>query len=224
VPADNGGDRFLVEGSVVHDDAPSRSKPRRGSSRRSAHAAIELAAFRLFGERGFEGTTLDAIAAEVGVGRRTLFRYYSSKNDIPWGQFDRTLSHFRDLLEATPEQVPLPLAIHRAVVGFNDFPDDAEPPHRERMRLILETPALQAHSVLRYADWRSVIADYVARRLGVDAHDLVPQLVAHVSLAMALTAYQQWLERPAETLTELLDASMAALVDHLSVILLDPTS
>jgi len=129
-----------------------------------------------------------------GVGRRTLFRYYSSKNDIPWGQFDRTLRHFRDLLEATPEQVPLPVAIHRAVVGFNGFPDDAEPPRRERMRLILETPALQAHSVLRYAEWRSVIADYVASRLGVDADDLVPQLVAHASLAMALTAYQQWLD------------------------------
>src|SRR5262245_3567476 len=53
----------------------------------TSHAAIEEAAFRLFGERGFEGTTLDAIAREVGIGRRTLFRYFASKNDIPWGQF-----------------------------------------------------------------------------------------------------------------------------------------
>jgi mycofactocin system transcriptional regulator len=188
----------------------------------TSHAAIEQAAFRLFGERGFEGTTLDAIAAELGVGRRTLFRYYSSKNDIPWGQFDRTLSHFRDLLEETPEQVPLAQAIHGAVVGFNDFPDDAEPPHRERMRLILETPALQAHSVLRYAEWRGVIADYVGRRLGVGTDELVPQLVAHLSLAMALTAYQQWLQRPTETLAQLLDASMAALVEHLTAASLDP--
>ena len=62
-----------------------------GRPEATSHAEIEQAAFRLFAERGFERTTLDAIADEVGVGRRTLFRYYPSKNDIPWGQFDRTL-------------------------------------------------------------------------------------------------------------------------------------
>ena len=44
-----------------------------------------------FEERGFEMTTMDDIAAAVGVGRRTLFRYYPSKNDILWGQFDDSL-------------------------------------------------------------------------------------------------------------------------------------
>jgi hypothetical protein len=82
------------------------------------------------------------------------------------------------------------------------------------MRLILQTPAVQAHSVLRDAEWRGVIADYVARRQGVRPDDLVPQLVAHVSLALALAAYQQWLERSDVTLTQLFDASMAALRQH----------
>lgn len=68
----------------------------------TTHAEIESAAFRLFAEHGFEQTTLEAIATEVGVGRRTLFRYYASKNDIPWGRFDRTLVHFRELLAAQP--------------------------------------------------------------------------------------------------------------------------
>ena len=51
---------------------------------------------------------------------------------------------------------------------------------------------LQAHSVLRYADWRAVIAEYVATRRGLDPADLVPRVVGHVSLA--LSAYEQWLE------------------------------
>ena len=55
------------------------------------------------------------------------------------------------------------------MVEFNRFPADASPPHVDRMRLILETPALQAHSALRYAEWRQVIADYVAERLGVSS-------------------------------------------------------
>jgi mycofactocin system transcriptional regulator len=181
----------------------------------TSHAAIEQAAFRLFAERGFEGTTLDDIADAVGVGRRTLFRYYASKNDIPWGQFDRTLDGFRKILDEMPEDIPLHVAVHRAVVAFNEFPEDASPPHEQRMRLILETPALQAHSVLRYAQWREVIAEYVARRSGLDQEDMYPSVVAQVALALALAAYDQWLRHPGASLPELLDEAMAALARHM---------
>jgi mycofactocin system transcriptional regulator len=194
------------------------TKPTRapvGRPEATSHAAIEQAAFRLFTERGFDGTTLDAIAAEVGVGRRTLFRYYASKNDIPWGHFDRTLEGFRQILDDMPADIPVHEAVHRAVVAFNDFPDDANPPHRERMRLILESPALQAHSVLRYSEWRAVIAEYVARRLGLRPDDMVPSVVAQVSLALALTAYEQWLRDPRSSIRSLLDQAMDALADHL---------
>lgn len=181
----------------------------------TSHAAIEQAAFRLFADGGFNATTLDAIAAEVGVSRRTLFRYYSSKNDIPWGQFDRTLEAFRHVLAGMPADIPLHDAVHRGVLAFNEFPEDAQPPHRERMRLILQTPALQAHSVLRYGEWRAVIADYVAERLGLAPDDLTPRVVGHVSLALALSAYEQWLESPDASLQMLLREAMASLAEYL---------
>lgn len=179
----------------------------------TSHARIEEAAFRLFRERGFVATTLDDIASEVSVGRRTLFRYYRSKNDIPWGQFDRTLESFRTILASTPEGVTLYEAVGRAVVEFNRFPLEASPPHAERMRLILETPALQAHSVLRYAEWRQVIAEYAAARLGVEATAMLPRLLGHVSLALALTAYETWLDDPGVSVTGLLEESLAALAE-----------
>ena len=103
------------------------------------------------------------IAAEVGVGRRTLFRYFESKNDIPWGQFDRTLDGFRAILARDARRPPARRGrAARGARASTSSPPTPHPPHRERMRLILETPALQAHSVLRYAEWRAVIAEYVA--------------------------------------------------------------
>lgn len=183
----------------------------------TSHAEIEQVAFRLFAEQGFEATTVEAIAAEVGVSRRTLFRYYSSKNDIPWGQFDRTLDGFRQILAGMPTDLPLHEAVHRGVLAFNEFPEDSQPPHRDRMRLILRTPALQAHSVLRYAEWRAVIADYVADRRGLEADDLMPRTVGHVSLALALSAYEQWLESPDASMPTLLEAAMASLAEHLAM-------
>lgn len=176
----------------------------RGRPAATTHAEIEQGAFRLFETHGFEATTLEAIAREIGVSRRTLARYYPSKNDIPWGQFDLTLEHFARLLAAIPTDVPVWKAVHQGVIAFNDFPPDADPSHRDRMRLILRTPALQAHSVHKYAAWRQVIADYVATRVGGRSTDLLPQTVAHMSLALAVAAYEIWLDDPHADLSTLL--------------------
>ena len=43
---------------------------------------ITEAAIRLFGKHGYEATTLDAIAAEAGISRRTFFHYFKSKDEI----------------------------------------------------------------------------------------------------------------------------------------------
>jgi len=187
----------------------------RGRPEATSAAAIEQASFRLFAERGFAATTLDDIAAAVGVSRRTLFRYYQSKNDIPWGQFDATLADFRAVLAAQPAELPPAVAVHRAVLRFNEFPPDASPSHRVRMRLILTTPELQAHSALRYAEWRRVIAEYIAGRLGLDADALLPRTVGHVALALAMSAYEEWLRTDGVPLAALLDDAMAALAGYL---------
>ena len=100
--------------------------------------------------------------------------------------------------------------------AFNEFPDDAEPPHLARMRLILHTPALQSHSVLRYADWRRVIEDYVAERLDLPAGDPLPSLVGHVSLALAHAAYDIWLAEPSDSLPDLVSDQMKRLRTYLN--------
>jgi len=43
---------------------------------------IQAAARRLFVQRGFEGTTTDALAAAAGVSKQTLYRYYPSKDQL----------------------------------------------------------------------------------------------------------------------------------------------
>jgi mycofactocin system transcriptional regulator len=189
----------------------------RGRPEATSQEEIEQAALELFAQHGFERTTLDAIAERVGVGRRTLFRYYQSKNDIPWGHFNRTVVGFRDLLDAQPEELPLHEAVHRSVVEFNRFPTDARPSHRDRMRLILTTPELRAHSVHQYAAWRAAIAEYVARRTDQHATDLMPRVVGQVSLALALTAYDLWLDDEGADLLACLDEGMAELVRYLEV-------
>jgi mycofactocin system transcriptional regulator len=181
------------------------------------HAAIERAAFALFAEHGFDATTIDDIAAAAGIGRRTLFRYYPSKNDILWGQFDQSLVRLRAHLAGAPADIPVYQAVHDAVLAFNRLEPADIPQHRQRMQLLLTTPALQAHSVLRYEQWRQTIAGYVAGRLGLPASDLLPRTVGQVTLAISLSAYEHWLLRPGEPLERLLDEALAGIVGYFSL-------
>jgi mycofactocin system transcriptional regulator len=177
----------------------------------TSRAELERVALQLFEENGFVETTVDDIALEAGISRRTFFRYYPSKNDVVWGEFDRLLTDLEAGLDAAADDVPLLDTLRDAIVGFNSLPPEAVAAHRQRMSLILYVPALQAHSTLRYSHWRAVVVRYAARRLGQPEERMAPQLVGNVALAAALTAYGQWLADPADDLPTLLRATFDAI-------------
>jgi TetR/AcrR family transcriptional regulator, regulator of mycofactocin system len=169
------------------------SGPRLGRRRSTTRGHIADVAIDLFSARGFDAVNVDDVAAAAGIARRTLFRYYASKNAIPWGDFDVHLSDLQDLLDGVDQKVPLRDALRGALLAFNTYSAEEAIRHRERMRVILETAELQAYSMTMYAGWREVIAGFVARRCGRPVDDLGAQTVAWMMLGVALAAYEHWL-------------------------------
>jgi len=168
-------------------------------------------AFSLFAAHGFDATTVDEIAAAAGIGRRTFFRYFPSKNDIPWGAFEDELERMRVRLKACRPEVPLMDAIRVALIDFNRVAPAQVPLHRRRMELILRVPTLLAHSTLRFTAWRAVVAEFVAERTGRRPDDLAPQAIAQAVLGVSVAAYEHWLDDPDSDLGTLLDNAMRAL-------------
>lgn len=189
----------------MNDDLPALA--RSGRAPATTHGELSHIALTLFFERGFDRTTIDDIVLAAGIGRRTFFRYFPSKNDLPWGNFEALLARMRARLEEIDPSEPLIEALRKSVVEFNHFPSDELPYHRNRMWLLLNVPSLMAHSTLRYAAWRGVIAEYVAKRRGERPDDLTPQTIAWACLGICLGAYEQWLAREEADLVELLDTS-----------------
>jgi mycofactocin system transcriptional regulator len=183
----------------------------RGRPPSTTREEIEGVALGLFADRGFEATTLDDIAVVVGVGRRTLFRYFESKNDIAWGDFDWVMDRLRTALVEQGDGVPLMDALRIAVVESNSYPPEQLPGLRIRMTLITRTPALQAHSALRYEEWRGVVAEWAAERLGAAPDDLGPQAIAGAALGTAMATFGRWVKCPEENLDALLDSAFAML-------------
>lgn len=180
-------------------------RPRMGRAPSTTHAEISHTALRLFMERGFDRTTIDDIARETGIGRRTLFRYFPSKNDLPWGEFDSLLDRMRAHLAEMPDELPLMEQLRRSVIEFNRVPEAEWEYHRRRMDLLLHVPTLLAHSTLRYASWRQVVAEHVSRRLHLPEDDLICQTMAWTCLGVCLAAYEQWLRDESAGLLDLLD-------------------
>ena len=106
--------------------------------------AIEKAALEVFQARGFEETRVEDIAAAAGISRRTFFRYFASKNDILFPDFEDMLEEFEEWLLSLPDDRPMLEVIADGTMRFNRIHSDGAAAHRDRMNLILHTPALRA--------------------------------------------------------------------------------
>jgi mycofactocin system transcriptional regulator len=185
--------------------------PRAGRRPTTSRGELERVALRLFMTHGFEETTVEDIAAAAGIGRRTFFRYYESKNDVVWGDFEGELQRMRAYLADGPPRAPMMDALREAIIAFNHLDAAQVSAHRQRMTLILKVPALQAHSTLRYAAWRAVVAEFAAHRLQLPATALLPQTIAYAVLGAAIAAYEHWLQDDDSDLDLYLDQTLRAL-------------
>ncbi|HXX88702.1 MAG TPA: mycofactocin system transcriptional regulator [Acidimicrobiales bacterium] len=184
---------------------------RRGRPRGTSARALELVALRLFTEQGFDDTTVEQIAAEAGVSRRTFFRYFDSKTAVLWHAFDQEVEALRDAFSRVPPDVAVMAAIREVAVGVNRYRAEDLPELRTRMNLVGTVPALQASAATHFEAWEQAVSEFAAARLGEPADSLYPMVIGRTTLAACRAAYDQWLVKGDADLTSYLDAALAAL-------------
>ena len=115
------------------------------------------------------------------------------------------LDEFEEWLLSVPDDRPMFEVIADGTMRFNRVHSDGPPPHRERMELILHTPALRANASLQQRrSGPAVVARYAARRLGASPEELGPQLVGQIALGAANAAYEEWLRDESSDLDEVI--------------------
>ncbi|WAC53961.1 TetR family transcriptional regulator [Gordonia sp. SL306] len=182
--------------------------------RPASTSARELAAAaqRLFLGDGFDQTTVEDIAAAVGVSRRTFFRYFATKADVVWVESDAELRHFRAMIaESAPSANPVDV-VEEAFIEALDHGIAEDEWARHRAQLILHAAAVQAQAGAVYRQWRTVIAEFVAERTGRRHDDEYPLAVAYAVMAASSAGHERWLADPDARLTECLRPMFALMV------------
>ncbi|HEV7205370.1 MAG TPA: mycofactocin system transcriptional regulator [Jatrophihabitans sp.] len=185
--------------------------PRRGRPPGTSARALELIALELFTAQGFDETTIDQIASEAGVSKRTFFRYFDSKPSVLWAEFDLEVDNLRRILGDMPADLPVMEAVRLAVLEANHYRAEDAPELRRRMTLIGSVPELGASAAVRYDAWERAVGDFVAKRSGQPEDSLYPLTVGRATLAACRAAYERWAARADADLTVYLDAALRAL-------------
>jgi AcrR family transcriptional regulator len=154
-------------------------------------AAIREHALRLFGEQGYQRTTVEQIAAAAEVSPSTFFRYFPTKEDL-------ILQDDMDtrMVEAFERQPPGlgPIAAVRAatrevVESYSEADLDVL---RQTSTFTMTVPEVRARAMDEFARTIAVISEALAKRTGRPADDLAVRAVAGAIVGVIMAITMPW--------------------------------
>ena len=203
-----------------HHEAMEATPGLRERKKQRTRERIVEAAFELFDERGFDGTTIADIAEAAEIAPRTFFSYFPSKDDVVFHDFEASHAMVASWLR---DREPGTNAIDALRAGLADAKGNigAESLREKRLRqcLVSENESLAAHSQHLMGKFADLIAEAAAKDLGDEPGDLRPRLVAAATAATigVMDDMDEDAKHSAETIDSLLvflRGGLAALQDQ----------
>jgi AcrR family transcriptional regulator len=149
------------------------------------------AALDLYGERGFEHTTVAEIAERAGVTERTFFRYFADKREVLFdGGSALEEQLVRTVVDAPADAAPVE-AITAGLEAVAAVLQERRPFARQRHRVITANPELQERELIKLSAWGSAMTDALRRR-GVPS--ATASLTAEVGMAVFRVAFERWVD------------------------------
>jgi AcrR family transcriptional regulator len=166
----------------------------------------------LYGERGFDNTTVAEIAERAGLTERTFFRHFADKREV---LFDGA-AELQELLVGRVADAPGSLAPIEAVAEALDAAGAQFQEHREfsrqRQAIIGASAELRERELIKLASLSAALADTLRRR-GVSEPDA--SLTAEAGIAVFRIAFERWVDDANElALPDLMRDSL----DHLRTV------
>jgi AcrR family transcriptional regulator len=158
-----------------------------------ARTRLQEAALALYGERGYEETTVAEIAERAGLTKRTFFRYFTDKREVLFWGSEILEQQMVAAIEAAPASTSalgmIEAALDAAARRFEELREFAGPRHR----IIASSPELQERELIKGASLTAAMARALrARGFG----DTAATLAAHTGTTIMHVAFVQWVNDP----------------------------
>ena len=163
-------------------------------SRPSARDRLAEAAFALFGERGYEQTSIDDITERAGLGRTTFFRHYRSKEDVIFPDHDRLLEQIGERLRTSSDGTAL-VAVSDAVrLVLRHYVAEGDVARR-RYAITSAVPALRDREIASVARYQRLFREFIAGWMGDPGEpaSLRAELMAAAVVAAHNHVLRRWL-------------------------------
>ncbi len=168
-----------------------QSLGRRAEKARETHQRIAGNAVRLFLERGYEETTIEAITQAAQVSRRTFFHYFESKLAVLQAVEEGMEDEFRQEIFAVPLEIPPIEAVRRALLGTIARYYNTD--HVVALdRLMRSTEALRAQRQANYEMREGALALILAERWPDHPSPYALQMVALIAIGALRVAADRW--------------------------------
>ena len=152
---------------------------------------LELAALALYGERGFENTTVAEIAARAGLTERTFFRHFADKREVLFSGADALQELLVSNVAAAPDSIAPIDAVGAAVEAAGALLQERRAYAPQRAAIIAANAELRERELIKLASLASAIAEALRQR-GVA--DPAASLSAEAGIAVFRIAFERWVD------------------------------
>jgi AcrR family transcriptional regulator len=174
-----------------------------------ARGRLEQAALALYGERGFEQTTVAEIARRAGLTERTFFRHFADKREVLfWGA--GALQEFMvNAVASAPDSAAPIAAIGAALEAAGALLQERRDMARQRQAVIAANAELQERELIKLAALAAALAAALRLR-GVT--EPAASLAAEAGIAVFRIAFERWVSDPGQRdLPQLMQESLEEL-------------
>ncbi|GAA2303705.1 TetR family transcriptional regulator [Streptomyces kunmingensis] len=179
-------------------DAPESAAGNRAAAQRlKMRRELAAAAMELFATKGYEATTVDEIAAQAGVARRTFFRHFRSKEEAIFPDHDDTLVRAEAVLNAAPPlEHPLD-TVCRGIKEVMKMYAGSPAVAVARYQLTREVPTLRQAEIASVSRYERLFTRYLLGHFDEQAHHdgNDDPLLAEVAASAVVTAHNHVLRR-----------------------------